>query len=513
MKKSLPEEWIRGEKNSLNVLLDLGIKCPVSNLFIYRGPRKKTGKMRSKGLYCRWLPAPEEDIRPEAIKYTGGTSKGKRKYLEGTTGEEDPYIAGRIAVEWYTKQRNQLTELAKELEYNSNYSLKHYWEKYFADFEMQYINKRGGRKRIVNERSTWFADRTGICHQPFVSKSIDRINYKDLLDYWQVLDKKGAEIGSDMSKAKKAIKTQINKLFTLARENQDFPKLEAVKFPTIHTHEKKEAVYLNRNEFDNLLMQIEKLGGYAVNTNLNHQDFLDLPWNNRDRCNERNFVELYDAVQVMWYFYLRAEDMPRLRNEWFEIVQEDDGEMVAKLQMEQAKGFRGVKISEAYRPEAVDAVRRMLNRRKENGYFLFDWYARPKLNPSGSQVLDTLNTLLQHACSQVGIQKQVIWTSLRHTAFMETLREFPILNEVRELNIFADNAYTSADTLRKHYLNKIDRQSSAKRARKIAVADPYANMSLQERSRKVREDIKAKREPRDKKFYEMDKAEGRQPNK
>ena len=49
--------------------------------------------MRSKGLYCRWLPAPEEDIRPEAIKYTGGTSKGKRKYLEGTTGEEDPYIA------------------------------------------------------------------------------------------------------------------------------------------------------------------------------------------------------------------------------------------------------------------------------------------------------------------------------------------------------------------------------------------------------------------------------------
>ena len=208
----------------------------------------------------------------------------------------------------------------------------------------------------------------------------------------------------------------------------------------------------------------------------------------------------------MWYFYLRAEDMPRLRNEWFEIVQEDDGEMVAKLQMEQAKGFRGVKISEAYRPEAVDAVRRMLNRRKENGYFLFDWYARPKLNPSGSQVLDTLNTLLQHACSQVGIQKQVIWTSLRHTAFMETLREFPILNEVRELNIFADNAYTSADTLRKHYLNKIDRQSSPKRARRNAVADPYANMPMQERSRQVTEDIKAEREPRDKKFYEMDKA-------
>ena len=97
---------------------------------------------------------------------------------------------------------------------------------------------------------------------------------------------------------------------------------------------------------------------------------------------------------------------------------------------------------------------------------------------------------------------------------METLREFPILNEVRELNIFADNAYTSADTLRKHYLNKIDRQSSAKRARKIAVADPYANMPMQERSNKVIEDIKAKRTKKDKKFLKWIKQkEDNQTNK
>lgn len=180
MKRSLPEEWISGDKNSLNVLLDLGINCPVSNLFIYRGPRKKTGRKRSKGLYVRWLPAPDEDIRPDRLKYTGGTSKGKRKYLEGTTGEEDPYIAGRVAVDWYKKQRTLLTELAKELEFNSSYSLSHYWERYFEDFQMQYINKRGGRKRVVNERSTWFADRTGICHQAFANKSIDKITYKDI---------------------------------------------------------------------------------------------------------------------------------------------------------------------------------------------------------------------------------------------------------------------------------------------------------------------------------------------
>ena len=59
-----------------------------------------------------------------------------------------------------------------------------------------------------------------------------------------------------------------------------------------------------------------------------------------------------------------------------------------------------------------------------------------------------------------------LWTSLRHTAFMETLREYPELNEESELIRFADNAYTSAAMLRKEYLNKLKKSSSAKEARK-----------------------------------------------
>ena len=88
MKKTLPEEWVSGKKNSLNVATDLGIRCPVTNLFIYRGPRKKTGKQRSKGLYCRWLPDVLEDIRPDHLKFTGGTTKGKRRSFEGTGSRE-----------------------------------------------------------------------------------------------------------------------------------------------------------------------------------------------------------------------------------------------------------------------------------------------------------------------------------------------------------------------------------------------------------------------------------------
>ena len=225
MKKALPPEWISGDKKSLNVLLDLGIKCPISNLTIYRGPRKKTGKIRPKGLYCRWLPDADEDIRPDKLKYTGGTSKGKRKYFEGTTGEEDPYLAGYEAVKWYKEQRNLLTEMMKELEYNSNHSLEHYWELYFSDFTNEYRDKVGGRKRITNTRSTWFAEETGVGEQPFARKCIDRIQYKDLNDYWLKLDAKGRKIGSDMAEQKRSIKTLINKLFKRALQDQDFPNL------------------------------------------------------------------------------------------------------------------------------------------------------------------------------------------------------------------------------------------------------------------------------------------------
>ena len=158
--------------------------------------------------------------------------------------------------------------------------------------------------------------------------------------------------------------------------------------------------------------------------------------------------------------------MPVLKCEMFEVKVDDDGNEEAYLKMHQAKGNRDLKTSEAYRPDAVNAVKRMLQRRKSRGWLFFDMYSRPTNNPSQSQVGDTLNTLLQYACVQAGITKKVIWTSLRHTAFMETLREYPELNEESELIRFADNAYTSAAILRQEYLNKLKRSSSAKEARK-----------------------------------------------
>ena len=78
---------------------------------------------------------------------------------------------------------------------------------------------------------------------------------------------------------------------------------------------------------------------------------------------------------------------------------------------------------------------------------------------------DTLNSLLQYAAKQAGIDKKLVWTSLRHTAFMETLRELPELNEESKLIRFADNGYTSAKMLREDYLNKLESNTTAEFAR------------------------------------------------
>ena len=56
---------------------------------------------------------------------------------------------------------------------------------------------------------------------------------------------------------------------------------------------------------------------------------------------------------------------------------------------------------------------------------------------------------------------------------METCREFDDLRNPSLLASFADNAYTSAKTLRENYLNKIDRESTALKGRKTLKKGRY----------------------------------------
>ena len=232
--------------------------------------------------------------------------------------------------------------------------------------------------------------------------------------------------------------------------------------------------------WENLLLQVDIFSGGNAIKNQTPKEFEETEWTEKNRKNPRNFVEIYDALLMMWFFYLRAEDMPRIKVEWFSIRKDSNGEENAVLNLEQAKGFRGLKESFAFRPDAVSAVKRMKKRRENCEYLVFDFYQRPKLNESGSQVLETLNELLKYACENCYYKKNfkkikdgIRWTTIRHTAFMETCREFEDLRNPSMLASFADNAYTSSKTLRENYLNKIDREKTALKARKTLKKGRY----------------------------------------
>ena len=98
MAKQLPEYW-----NTLNVGNDLGLRGDYPrNLAVYKVKGTKL-------LGCRWLPAEEEDTRPNQ----GRNKSGKRKYIFGRTGSEDPFQAGKQAISWYKEQRKNFNLLVK----------------------------------------------------------------------------------------------------------------------------------------------------------------------------------------------------------------------------------------------------------------------------------------------------------------------------------------------------------------------------------------------------------------
>ena len=88
MPKNLPEDWINGDRKSLDELFDFGLRdCHRPSLFVYRNTALKT-----KNRLCRWLPPKEEFIRDHKGK--------KRKPYSKSTGTEDPFDAGEIAIYW-----------------------------------------------------------------------------------------------------------------------------------------------------------------------------------------------------------------------------------------------------------------------------------------------------------------------------------------------------------------------------------------------------------------------------
>ena len=451
MPKQLPDDWLSGERLTLNVREDLGLKGQgvPSDLRVFLKPAK------SKSLYGAYLPAEEDDLRPHQGRTRSGF--GKRKFVEASMGTTDPFQAGKAAIEWVKEHQRSARAHREQVEAEHHHTLEIYWERWYARESSKRKTQRNFARWSRDTRLKWDGVSYGIKHQLWAQKAVEKITAADFDDYWAVLDARRTAT-SDMGGTKAQQKTLIRELLKEARS--DFPHLSIPDFPSI-SRQVKQVQHLKKDEWNRLMSKIVDLSGGAARSDLNVQQYKALEWKASNRLNQRNWVDLYDTLNLMWFFYLRAEDLPRLKAEWFQ----DQGDEIICL-LEQTKGNRPQQRTTHYRPDAIANWRRM-NKRKPKGNLVFPHIYRSDSNVSVT-LKQNLNDLLRYVLEQCDppIPSQgVTMTNIRHTAFRLTLEEVPELGSQPAIFAFAQNGMTSAEMLQRTYLRFIEEESTAKRAR------------------------------------------------
>ena len=451
LKKELPEGW-------KSVYVSDYFKCDDQ----YHDALKLK-RIDGRKIQVEFLPPITKDPRDRV-----GKEKRRSPFLK-STGTHDPVEAVTEAIKIQTEFFSSGGQKAQKIRVEKQYSLNKYWEIYFRKFCEKAEIKRNSKRRIRDEKNLWEGEGWGIVYQPFANKSVDQVDANDLDDYWVVLDKRGAKRNppTDMSGQKASLKTLLNKLIKTARttDKSKFGNLPDLIFPTIQKWNTKEEVeYFTREEWDKLCNTVVELSGGYAQKMLTPKDYESLSFNSRDRTKGyRNWVDLYDAMMCMWFFHMRAEDMPRLRREWMHF---NDEKKIYQFYLEILKGNRQKHISDSYRPCNHTFTR--IYHRRPSGYIVFPMYERDESNPEDNQTLETCNYLLQHAVDKAGIKKRkgMTFTNIRHTAFflmVKENREMFITDS--EIETFAKNGHTSLDQFRDTYINKIDAEGLVAKVR------------------------------------------------
>ncbi len=393
----------------------------------------------------------------------------RNKTRRESTGTWDPLLASQIAVE-----KQSSFNALPHAQVSKKYSLERYWKIWLKEFTVVNQIKRNGKINIRNQANYWNGEGWGIGHQPFSKKNIEDVDYNDLNDYWKFLDERGANLPEpkDMAGQKKQIKTLLNKLIKTARitDKGIYGNLPDLVYPIIKkTLGKEEAEVLQRDEFDLLLKTVIDLSGGIANAHISNEHYMELS-NQGTRIHQpRNWVDLYDALILMYFFHLRPEDMPRVKSEW--IYQKTDGSYY--LYLEEVKGNRLHRHESISFRDGSDEALERIKKRKPKGFLIFtDNYlaGREEGNYADSQVLESLNVLLQHAIEVSGIKtrRKLTMMNIRHTAFYLLIKEFPDdFKTVSDLTVLGEFGFSSEKQLRERYVNKIHAESKVKRVKKL----------------------------------------------
>ncbi len=455
----LPDDWKR-----LNVH-DYRYELGVSNHKGYPAELVIKRQANSPHIYASWLPPAELDNRVIA-------DGKKRREIQASTKTNDAQESAKKAIAWATQLEKQLCEQAEEAQEDSNNSLHHFWQILKPQLIQNLNKKRNSERRIKDEINKFEGTAYGIGRQEWSKKNIEEINYNDLHNYWTLIDDRATST-NDMSETKRQQRAILNKLFETARHNGHHT-LRNPAYPVIEKSiSQRVPGYLQEKDWEALILNVIRLSGGYAKKDISQDEYFSLPSTPHSlHTSKRDFVDLYDALYLMWFWYLRAEDLPRIRAEHFQLDEHDPSDIKVKLAMSELKGYRDAYPANNWRPDAVTFYKRM-KKRRPSGYLVAPHKERTARNENSSQTKKFLNSRLKYALEASCIStsdeygNSITMHNMRHTTFMLAFLEWEELRTDEEtLGDFARNANTSKERLRETYINHIGRNQSGSRARK-----------------------------------------------
>ena len=404
-------------------------------------------------LYASWMPSQEDDPRP--------VKSGKRRPLQASTGHIGVREAALSAITWCKDKQRELIENYKELVDIKETCLSNYWEIYFENF-CKTNNNLSRTKQIRDEKNKWFSPKYGLSKEAFSHIKANEISRQHLEDYMQSLS-----VGMQGQQ-----KTLLKKLFVFAEK--DFIGHQFPSFPKITGKQKQQVTHFEFDQWELLMKTINDLSNGAARSDLTYSAYKELEFNPFNRKNQKNWVDLFDALWVNYYWFLRSQDVQRIKIDWF-AENKKDQEFI--LTNPDPKSARKIENTISMKNESYSFLKRLLKRRKKSGYLIMPDEKRQSEGGQENKVSRNLNFLLKEAvkiCLPNFNLEECDLTTVRHTSFRHHLEDDPTLGQYPKIVMFAKNGLTSPDMLQKTYIDYISREKTLKESRKKMRSSSYS---------------------------------------
>ena len=397
-------------------------------------------RVNSPYFYAVWMPEIEDDFRKKSTK--------KRRPFEKSTGTDNAREAALTAISWVKEKSKECVEKIDEIEEVQTKCLAHYWSEHFDLFEKTRSNRTSLTKLLRDEKLKWTSPTYGLQKEKFSKIRVNEITRKHLEDYFSTLSQG----------MKSQQKTLINSLFKLSET--DFAGHTYPSFPAISKRGSKQVVHFQFDDWEKLMMTLHVKTKGAVRENLTFEDYKNLEFNKFNRQNLRNYVDLFDALWVTYYWFLRSQDLQKLKIEWFK---EDAKNREFVLRIPDPKSDRREIETRNIKDGAYDFFKRLLNRRPHSGWLIMPFTKRESEGGQENQVTRNLNFLLKEVvqeCLPEFDKSDAILTNVRHTTFRHHLEDDMTFGQYPKIADFARNGLTSPQMLQETYINYISRETS-----------------------------------------------------